>query len=312
MIVQIYEIQDPSEAQGCIQAGVDRIGSVLLDGSTWRDPLIREVVRLGTGTPVEYSLIPLFNDLDTLCRALDYYRPHQVHFCDTLTDPRGHTLDLSPFISLQVAIKTRFPEIRIMRTIPVPVQGRDHVPTLELARALEPVSDLFLLDTFVPEAPVSGYIGITGKTADSASALEVVAQSRIPVILAGGLGPENVAEKALRVRPAGVDSCTRTNLTDANGEPIRFRKDFRRVRRFVEEVRRVEQILETERQHLVKRLETARSELRQLEAALPAHSVKPHHLLRIEELEAEIARHQADLQALERALAQHGAGVPST
>jgi phosphoribosylanthranilate isomerase len=47
------------------------------------------------------------------------------------------------------------------------------------------------------------------------------------VILAGGLGPENVAEAIRRVQPAGVDA--HTGLEDAAG-----RKDPDKVRRFVQ------------------------------------------------------------------------------
>jgi phosphoribosylanthranilate isomerase len=36
MIVQIYEIQDPWQAERCIELGVDHIGSVLLSQNQWR------------------------------------------------------------------------------------------------------------------------------------------------------------------------------------------------------------------------------------------------------------------------------------
>jgi phosphoribosylanthranilate isomerase len=49
------------------------------------------------------------------------------------------------------------------------------------------------------------------------------------VIIAGGLGPENVADAIKSVRPAGVDSKTRTDKTDGSHS-----KDLDKVRRFVE------------------------------------------------------------------------------
>jgi phosphoribosylanthranilate isomerase len=66
---------------------------------------------------------------------------------------------------------------------------------------------------------------------------------RIPVILAGGISPDNVAEGIRRVRPAGVDSCTRTNALDKKGVPIRFKKDLQQVRRLVSAVRETEKAL---------------------------------------------------------------------
>ncbi len=41
-----------------------------------------------------------------------------------------------------------------------------------------------------------------------------------------------------------------------------------------------------------------RQEKEERETALPAHSIRPHQLLAIEELEAEINRKEAQLQAL--------------
>ena len=44
-------------------------------------------------------------------------------------------------------------------------------------------------------------------------------------------------------RPAGIDSCTLTNACDADGRPIRFRKDLGKVKHLVEAVRRAEEFL---------------------------------------------------------------------
>ena len=79
MIIQIYEIQNPSEAAALIELGVDHIGSVLLGEQGWKVPAIQETIELVNSTNAKSSLIPLFNDLDSVLRALDYYRPHIVH-----------------------------------------------------------------------------------------------------------------------------------------------------------------------------------------------------------------------------------------
>ena len=57
-----------------------------------------------------------------------------------------------------------------------------------------------LLDAFV-----EGTYGGTGKTVDWDLAAEVVKVSKKPVILAGGLTADNVAEAIRKVRPYGVD-----------------------------------------------------------------------------------------------------------
>ncbi len=91
------------------------------------------------------------------------------------------------------------------------------------------------------DQPVAGYVGITGETCDWDIAGALVEASRIPVLLAGGISPENVCEAVRQVRPAGVDSCTKTNARDSQGRPIRFRKDMDRVKRLLAEIPRAEE-----------------------------------------------------------------------
>jgi phosphoribosylanthranilate isomerase len=242
MIVQIYEIQTPVEADQMIALGVDHVGSVLVSRTTWRQPLIRETVREVQAAGRVSSLIPLFSDFDGVARALDYYRPDIVHFCDALPVGAGTQGRLAAFVAGQQRVREAFPEIRIMRSIPVPPDGRGRsADILSLAAAFEAVSDYFLTDTLLaPEAdsagdqePVTGFVGITGRTCNWEIARRLVSATPLPVILAGGLSPQNVVGGIRRVQPAGVDSCTLTNAAGPDGQPVRFEKDRHKVHRFV-------------------------------------------------------------------------------
>jgi phosphoribosylanthranilate isomerase len=238
MIIQVYEIQAPEEAALMVECGVDHIGGVILSTEEWKIPVLADSVRVIRESGRKSSIIPLFANPDAVHRVIEYYKPDIIHFCDTLS--RGisvHEHAVAAAIALQDGIQERFPEVEIMRSIPIAPPGFGHlVPSLELARRLEMVSDWFLTDTLLVEGenqPVAGHVGITGRVCDWDVALELVAQSAIPVVLAGGLSPENVAEGIRFTAPAGVDTCTATNLLDASGKPIRFRKDPEKVRRFV-------------------------------------------------------------------------------
>jgi phosphoribosylanthranilate isomerase len=300
MIVQIYEIQAPGEAEKCIGLGVDHIGSVILYGDEWKKSEIREVVRVSDGTDVKNSLIPLFSDVDTISRVLDYYKPDFIHFCESLTDENGSKKDMEGFIRAQRKIKERFPEIGIIRSIPIPEEGSESVfPALEIAGVLEGVSDLFLTDTWLAREPVEGYLGITGKRCDQKIARDLVNSTQIPVILAGGLSPENVYEALCAVRPAGADSCSLTNKLDSRGEPIRFQKDFAKVQNFIEEIKRAEEIFPNRREQLEREIEELNEMLTDRKAALPAHSILPHQVQTIEELEDKIAFKEKELKGLD-------------
>jgi phosphoribosylanthranilate isomerase len=299
MIVQIYEIQTPDEAEACIALDVDHIGSVILSEKDWQVREIREVILLSRGTTARNSLIPLLRDRNVLFKVMDYYQPDYVHFCESLVDSSGRITNLDPFIELQVEFRKRFPEIPILRSIPVP-DGKHPlpIPTLEVAAAMEPYSDLFLADTWLPQEPVKGFIGITGHTVDLKKAKDLVFASKLPVLLAGGLSPENVYDAVIAAMPAGADSCTHTNMGDPEGNRIRFKKDLRRVKAFVEEVRRAEASIKQHREHLRKELALLKEELREREAAIPPHSIRPHQILRIEELEDEIALKEKEIQEI--------------
>lgn len=252
IITQIYEVQTPSEAEKLIASGVDNIGSVIVSQESWKIPLIRETIRLVDSAETRSSLIPLFGDLDAILTALDYYKPDIVHFCEAISLQKNACETCEELILLQRKVKERFPKIKIMRSIPIFQPGiTEHPDAIELAKLFEPVSDYFLTDTLIVEKsgslfehqPVKGFVGITGRTCDWDVAAKLVESSHIPVILAGGITPDNVFDGIMHVRPAGVDSCTGTNAADSKGRSIRFKKDFGKVKQFVDETRRAEQVL---------------------------------------------------------------------
>ncbi|MCS7178143.1 MAG: phosphoribosylanthranilate isomerase [Anaerolineae bacterium] len=89
---------------------------------------------------------------------------------------------------------------------------------LETMRRYRPT--VYLVDAYAPDRP-----GGTGQTCDWALAAR--AREYGPLLLAGGLTPENVAEAVRAVRPWGVDV--------ASGVEARpGRKDPERVRRFIQ------------------------------------------------------------------------------
>lgn len=252
IIIQIYEVQTPSEAEKLIELGVDRIGSVIVSDEKWRIPVVKETINLVSSTPSMSSLIMLFSELNNIFRALDYYRPNILHLCEDIASSYSICENCEDLIVLQQNIKEKFPEIKLMRSIPITQPGmKNQITSIKLARMFEPVSDYFLTDTLLVKSsncglenqPVKGFVGITGRTCDWDTAAELVKSSSIPVILAGGLSPDNVFDGIMRVSPVGVDSCTGTNFLDFKGKPIRFQKDLERVGQFVEETRRAEKIV---------------------------------------------------------------------
>ena len=98
--------------------------------------------------------------------------------------------------------------------------GPDFTPE----RVLEYPVGLILLDAYVP-----GARGGTGAHADWDAARAAVELGK-PILLAGGLTPDNVAEAVRIVRPYGVD-------VSGGVEKEPGKKDHERVRRFIREAK---------------------------------------------------------------------------
>ena len=159
IIIQIYEIQDPNEAELLVKLDLDHIGSVIVDKRDWKSDEIKDVVCICKDSGKKSSLIFLFNDIDLILRAIDYYKPDILHLCDDIT------IDTENHVQRQMILKEKIPEIRIMRTIPIPPKNIFVSFSLEeYLLKFSLCTDIFLVDTYIKDAPVAGYIGITGKT----------------------------------------------------------------------------------------------------------------------------------------------------
>jgi phosphoribosylanthranilate isomerase len=225
MIVQIYSLTHPDDVRMLVEMGVDHIG-LAPAGQGLRSELGHEECR------ALFDLLPphvlgaaltVRTDLDAIVVMADAVNPAIVHICseaDALS------------VEEQRRLRSLLPGgTRVMKAIEV--GGPDTADqALAAAERFAPVSDYLLLDTDDPE--ITG-IGAAGRVHDwdvSARIVESVV-TRVPVILAGGLSPDNVADAIRHVRPAGVDSFTWTNTASDSR-----RKDPELVGGFVREARR--------------------------------------------------------------------------
>jgi phosphoribosylanthranilate isomerase len=257
-IIQIYEVQKPKEAEALVDLGVDHIGSVLTDSTQLKNVTIRKTVKIIQQAGAKSGLIPIFKDPVEIFQALDYYQPDFIHFCEALSPfPENQATvarECDTLLAWQSEVRKRFSQIRIMRSLSVPQTGVAQIDKIQknilrFTELFTPVSDYFLIDTLIGNAgdqagqPVDGYVGITGKVCDWHIAGAIIAASPIPVILAGGISGENVFEAITTVKPAGVDSCTKTNAVDKQGRPIRFKKDLKKVQKLIKEAKRADAFL---------------------------------------------------------------------
>ncbi len=89
-----------------------------------------------------------------------------------------------------------------------------------------------LLDAILLDSGSRSQRGGTGKTFDWMAASDVILklQQEIPVIIAGGLKAENVAEAVCLFRPFGVDVVTGVEREPRHKDPARLQRFIRSVR----------------------------------------------------------------------------------
>jgi phosphoribosylanthranilate isomerase len=133
---------------------------------------------------------------------------------------RTNTLQLCDRVPLGVygELRAGLPGVSLVQV--VHVTGEESLAeALEVARHV----DALLLDSGNQSLAVKE-LGGTGRTHDWRVSRRVVEASPVPVFLAGGLRPENVAEAVSIVRPFGLDVCS--------GVRIEGRLDAGKLRRF--------------------------------------------------------------------------------
>jgi len=214
-LVQVAGVIDAAEAELLTGCGVDWLGFPL------RLPVHREDL-------TEEAAAEVIGGIEPPHRAvLITYESRAADigaFCTRLGTGAVQLHGNVPAAELR-ALKELRPELLVVKSLIVrPGNLAELIASVE--RTQEWV-DAFITDTF---DPATGAEGATGLVHDWSVSAELVRLSPRPVILAGGLTPDNVAAAIGTVHPAGVDA--HTALEDRAG-----RKSRGKVFRFVANAR---------------------------------------------------------------------------
>jgi len=212
MIIQIYSMTTIADAVATAEAGVGLIGVVVAEPG-----MVPEGIGAGAAREILAATRPrsrgialsLSDDRDEMCAMVDAVRPDIVHVAAREIEPEDCA-----------RIRSRIAPVRLLRAIAVRAGE-----TIIEADAHQEVADYLMLDSGAKRLP---FASAGSETHDWSVSRTIVERSRIPVILAGGLTADNVAEAIAAVRPWGVDSFTHTDLPGRRGN-----KDLARVRAFI-------------------------------------------------------------------------------
>lgn len=221
MIAQIYSVQTLKESIETLDAGADYLGLVPAQTiGLARTPLnVVEAIYKETRSRGKVCVgIALTNDPDEIIEVMKKAQPDILHIC---SEKYAATKEFADRLHKEC------PGMKLMQA--VLIEGPEAV---DQAKAYAEYCDYLILDTGL--APNTG-IGASGQTHDWAIDAEIVRSVNIPVIMAGGLGPDNVEAAIEAVRPFGVDSLTKTSRFFEDGH---MEKDPEKVRLFCERAKK--------------------------------------------------------------------------
>jgi phosphoribosylanthranilate isomerase len=214
MLVQIYEITSPEEATALACLGVDHIGVLVGAGTFPREQSIETAKTIFSAIipPAKGSALSLSSDLGLIEQIVLGLRPPILHL--------GASTDLLTPAHIR-QLKVKFDSLVVMRSIPV--VGEE---SISIAKDYDGIADILLLDSHRPGDTQIGALGVTHSWELDRKIVESVS---VPVIIAGGLGPDNVAAAINMISPAGVDSKSKTDKDDGS-----HTKDREKVKLFVD------------------------------------------------------------------------------
>ena len=214
-MVQIYTMQTVEEALAVAALGVAHVGVTPaaqgLPGEV-DEGVAAEICR-AVGGAARVVALSVATDLATIEDMARVVLPDILHLCG----PPGA---VGP--EAVAELRKRLPGLAIMQAIAVTGSA-----AIAAARSFEPVVDYLILDSLSDD--IDG-IGAAGRVHDWEVSAAIVGSVGVPVVLAGGLSPENVAAAISEVKPWGVDSLTHTNRVNRDGS---FCKDLDLVAEFV-------------------------------------------------------------------------------
>jgi phosphoribosylanthranilate isomerase len=213
MLVQIYEISNAGEAAALARIGVDHIGVLVGNGAYPREHSIEAARRILSAIPLpsQGSVLCLSADITLIEHVIVSLQPPILHL--------GASTDL--LMPEHVwGLKKKFDWLVVQRSIPV----LDDT-CVAIAQSYDGIADMLLLDSHRPGDTQIGALGVTHSWELDRKIVESV---DVPVIVAGGLGLDNVVDAIRKIQPAGVDSKSKTDKVDES-----HTKDLEKVRRFV-------------------------------------------------------------------------------
>jgi uncharacterized protein (DUF1015 family)/phosphoribosylanthranilate isomerase len=214
-VVQVAGIRDLEEARMLLEAGVPLLGFPLRLDFHDEDMPAEEVARIVGLLGLERRGVVVT------------YLTQPGEIVALLQQTGLRTVQLHGQVSPEALLELRKSEPRLFLIKSLIVRTNNFRELQEEISSLDKLVDAFLTDSFDPG---TGASGATGRTHDWSISRRLAQSTSRPLILAGGLTPQNVFDAILSVEPFGVDAHTGLERPDG-------RKDREKVMAFLSQAK---------------------------------------------------------------------------
>jgi len=209
-ICGLTTIADLRQAQRC---GADFLGLVIERPGVARSVKMWQAERLARLAPAQTVAVAVSEDGAFLREVIARLQPRAVQLHSTRAAELAAELRAACPVWVAVGLPPRGESAQAETALTA------------IAAAAAAGAEMIVLDT-----AVKGRTGGTGQTSDWEVAAEIVGRSPLPVLLAGGISPDNAAEALARVRPAGLDASSRLEISPGRKDAVAVRELARVVK----------------------------------------------------------------------------------
>ena len=205
-LLKICGVANPSDAKLVVRSGADFCGILVGVSFSERNLSLDQAIEVAAAARAEKAQIRLVillcnPSFDRAVEIQERIRPYALQLLchespQFLTDLKSHV------------------PCQVWKTIHLPQETDQADP----AAYVQAGADALLVDS-IDQSEGFTRMGGTGKVADWDAVCEFMENIKTPVFLAGGIGPENVAQALSRVRPFGIDLCSGVEASKGRKDP---------------------------------------------------------------------------------------------
>ena len=198
MKLKVCCIKSPEEAQMAIAHGADALGLVgpMPSGPGPISPQQAGLIAQSLPENIMSFYLTSQTSFETISEEYELVRSTHIQLTD-------HTES-----SDRARLKQNYPKVKLVQVVHVIDED-----SIQQAIDYQENSDYVLLDSGAPNNSIKE-LGGTGRTHNWDISKQIVAQSTLPVFLAGGINAGNVRDAIAHVNPYGIDLCSSLRTED--------------------------------------------------------------------------------------------------